>query len=299
MARLKTLPNLEIIRGFRGVIDFAVWKGLPYARSWPRYRPARRSAAAIASALLFGQIVKAYSLLASEALAFYQEDAKDQPRTPRDIMVSGVFGNLHEASMSNFLDLLTECRDSLVNLEALLHALDSVGTDEIDVNVEHSVLPDGAATAAHQVTQTTALQRLDDLQDTLQSVDTDALQVRGRNQLFSFLGTLITRRSATISGANGYIDSNPCLAGQVWAVTAVAAVCVPSATTRVVMGLWRAPNFFEFHDLSIAKAADQWHTTQTRQYLLENDVIRAYLSGAGVGDACHITLTGHNMTLEA
>ena len=177
MARLKALPELEIIKGFRGILDFALWKGLPYARRWPRSSKASQTPATRAAALIFGQVLRLYSLLAAAVLTFYIEDAKTQPRTPRDIMVSGVYGHLHEASMSDFLTLLQESRDFLSQLTALLNALDSVGTDEIDVNVEESVLPTGAATSANQTTAITSLQTIDNLANALDSVGTDELDV--------------------------------------------------------------------------------------------------------------------------
>ncbi len=151
MARIDALPSLEIIRGLKGILDFYVWRGLPCVRAWPKYRPARQTAASLAAALVFGAIVKSYSLLGNVPLEAYREDALDQPRTARDIMVTGVYGNLHEASMSDFLDLLVECRDFLSALTALLNALDSIDTDQIVVNVDESVLPTGAATAAKQL----------------------------------------------------------------------------------------------------------------------------------------------------
>ena len=36
MAKLIALPHQAIIDGFKGTIDFYVWKGLSVARKWPR-----------------------------------------------------------------------------------------------------------------------------------------------------------------------------------------------------------------------------------------------------------------------
>jgi len=47
---------------------------------------------------------------------------------------------------------------------------------DLQVDVATSALPTGAATAAHQVTQTTALQLIDDLRDALDSIGSDALR---------------------------------------------------------------------------------------------------------------------------
>ncbi|MBA7633510.1 hypothetical protein ES703_41078 [subsurface metagenome] len=96
MARLTALPSIDIIRGFKGTLDFYLWRGLPCVRKWPHSRGKRRTAAEIASANLFGAIIKAYSLLGEGALQAYRESALDNPRTARDIYVSGVLGHLHE-----------------------------------------------------------------------------------------------------------------------------------------------------------------------------------------------------------
>ncbi len=36
MAKLQRLPALSVIDGFRGVLDFYVFKGIPCVRSWPQ-----------------------------------------------------------------------------------------------------------------------------------------------------------------------------------------------------------------------------------------------------------------------
>lgn len=131
MARLDALPSIDIIHGFKGILDFYLWKGLPCVRSWPRMTKAQQSPATIAAGVLFGQILKSYRLLADTVLAAFREEAANQPRTARDLMVAAVLGHLHEASMSDFLTLLTECRNSLLALEAFLGALHSVDTDQI------------------------------------------------------------------------------------------------------------------------------------------------------------------------
>ncbi len=96
MARLTALPSIDIIRGFKGILDFYLWKGLPCVRAWPTWRPARQSDASKTAALLFGAIIQAFSLTHSAVLEQLAIEATGIPRTARDIYVSGVFGNLHE-----------------------------------------------------------------------------------------------------------------------------------------------------------------------------------------------------------
>lgn len=78
-----------------------------------------------------------------------------------------------ELKVSANATVLADILTALQLIDDLRNALDSVGTDELDVNVEASVLPTGAATAAHQATMITALELIDDLRGCLNSVDTD------------------------------------------------------------------------------------------------------------------------------
>lgn len=43
MTVLKNLPELAVIRGFKGILDFYVWMGLPVVRRWPRSPGTRRT----------------------------------------------------------------------------------------------------------------------------------------------------------------------------------------------------------------------------------------------------------------
>jgi len=298
MARIDALPSLEIIRGLKGILDFYVWKGLPCVRAWPQYRPAKQTAASLATALVFGAIVKAYNLLGDVPLEAYREDALDQTRTARDIMVTGAYGNLHEASMSDFLTLLQQSRDFLSDLTALLEALHSVNTDEIVVRTEHSVLPDGAATAAAQATQLAALQKLDDLQDALQSKALDRLLIRGMDQLISISEPLHSKRIATVTGADGWMDSNPVPAGQIWKVSNIMSLDVDNATTLHSYNLRRAGSTYWVAEDRRAIPADERGFFKGEIWLAPTDTIRLYFTGSDNGDDALVSLFGHRMTLE-
>jgi len=298
MARLKALPAIEVIRGFKGVVDFYLWRGLPCARAWPRFSRTRWTAPSRASAALFGLIIKAYSLLGATPKAAFDDDAADQPRTGRDIYVSAVLGHLHEASMSDFLNLLTECRDFLSNLTALLNALDSISTDEIDVNVERSVLPTGAATLAEQQTQTTALERIDDLKTALQSIGLDRLLVRGQDQIHSFKDIARVVAVDTVSGADGFLDTPPVPAGQIWVITNVRAVDGTTPTTDHWYIARTLAFDYEFDRQTAAFAAGLPSFSHNWVWLKQNDVIRVQFIGSLAGDICAITAIGHVMTKE-
>jgi len=148
MPRLKNLPSLDIINGFRGIVDFYLWKGLPVARLWPRNPKSHHSPATIAAAAVFGVILKNYHLLGGTLLDAFEADAADQTRTGRDIYVSAMLGNLHEVIMSDFETMLGECVTALQLIDDMQAALASIDTDRLQVNVKESSLPSGAATNA-------------------------------------------------------------------------------------------------------------------------------------------------------
>ena len=98
MARINALPHQTIIKGFKGTLDFYYWKGVPCVRKWPVIPMSSRSPASLAQAQIFGQIVSAWSLVGGVPKDWYNLAAADQPRTGRDLYVTGVFGHLHEHS---------------------------------------------------------------------------------------------------------------------------------------------------------------------------------------------------------
>ncbi len=298
MARIDALPAIDIIRGFKGILDFYLWRGLPCVRAWPAYRPARQTDASKASALLFGAIIKAFSLTAGPVLDQLAIEATGIPRTTRDIYVSGVYGNLHEASMSDFLDLLTECRDFLSALTAILNALDSIDTDELVVNVDESVLPPLAATTTNQATMITALQKLDDLQDALQSKALDRFLVRGMDQLFSFKEQYHYRWTYPGGAAGDVADTTP---------------AVPANTVRIITNIFFVDTVglpawlharkrragIDYHITSKVPTVPSDALVHSCWIPLEpDDVIILYATAVPLNDPLRASLLGFDMTLE-
>jgi len=298
MARIDALPSIEIIRGLKGILDFYVWKGLPCVRAWPRWRPTRQSDASKAAALTFGAIVKAYALLANLALLAYREDALDQPRTARDITVTGVYGNLHEASMSDFLDALIIIRDAVVALTDLLHALDSINTDEIVVNVDQSVLPPLAATTTNQATAITALQKIDDLQDALESKALDRLLVRGMDQLFTYSGPLQVRVRVTANDTSEDLNGGGPDPGDLWILTNMNLMDFTNNTTsRALIYKYDDPDDYNVKGAPTTTKQVGLHWTGLA-FLEPGDIIRGFMDGVTIGDAIQFDILGHIMTLE-
>ena len=39
MAVIARMPSVAIVNGFKGVLDYYVYRGIPCVRKWPRYKP--------------------------------------------------------------------------------------------------------------------------------------------------------------------------------------------------------------------------------------------------------------------
>lgn len=95
MPRIPELPSLEVIKGFRGLLDFVAWRGIYYVRSWPQTPRERLTPATLAAAALFGNGLKTYAWLAGPLISFLQQDSYDQPLTARDLYMRALYGHLH------------------------------------------------------------------------------------------------------------------------------------------------------------------------------------------------------------
>lgn len=97
MAKLKVLPELGIIDGFKGVIDFYVNHqscdpeledpGIPCARRWPRSPGKRRAAAVEAQWPAFAYAAGSWNFLSPEIQQAYRDTAADTHMSGRDLYV--------------------------------------------------------------------------------------------------------------------------------------------------------------------------------------------------------------------
>jgi hypothetical protein len=132
----------------------------------------------------------------------------------------------------------------------------------------------------------------------LQSVATDRLKVRGEDQLFSYKGSLENTRTAVISGAGGYCDSNTVPAGEVWCVRRVSAKDNTTATTAHAIYTALGGTSTTTDDRVAALALNVWSHGDCEMYLDAGDAARVAFTGGLAGDTCRVTLHGHIMTLE-
>lgn len=99
MAKLSSMPQEAIVSGYKGVVDFYYWMGIPVARSWPRKPLYTRSAAEMATHMPFVQAVALWPLLSPEVQRAYQKMSTDSALTNRDVFtksyISGLYRNPH------------------------------------------------------------------------------------------------------------------------------------------------------------------------------------------------------------
>lgn len=107
MAKLTNLPELAIIDGFKGTIDYYVHDGQPCARRWPRSPSAPRAPAVQAAWVAFSEATALWSILSPSIKEAYRQTAVTTNLTPRDLFTKsyitdyfrpGQWGTDYEAS---------------------------------------------------------------------------------------------------------------------------------------------------------------------------------------------------------
>jgi len=178
------------------------------------------------------------------------------------------------------------------------YVLRTDATGHLQVDVLTSALPAGGATAAHQVTQITALQLIDDLRNALQSVATDRLKVRGEDQLFTFKGGLAVRALYVLTAANGAVETTVVPAGEIWVVTTMTAANTVRASTRVVLSARHDGAAYSARSEDKAWGIDERIGWAGHVYLDVGDSILATFIGGQIGDLCVLDILGYRMTAE-
>ncbi|MBA7633164.1 hypothetical protein ES703_40726 [subsurface metagenome] len=87
MAKLQVLPSQDIIDGFKGNIDFYLWKGIPVCRKWPVWRKRASYPSEKANQDDFTRINQAAISMPVEFIEAYMELAQGTPFTWKDLMV--------------------------------------------------------------------------------------------------------------------------------------------------------------------------------------------------------------------
>lgn len=85
--KLPKMPSVEIIKKFAGIVDFACWKGIAYARKWPKKFKVT-APGTLASNEKFNLCVANYNLLSQAERDYWREVASDKDYSGRDAFMS-------------------------------------------------------------------------------------------------------------------------------------------------------------------------------------------------------------------
>jgi len=89
MAKLKEMVGLKVISGFKGVIDFYYYMGIPCARAWPKKPSAARSPAVQAQWPVFRSAAALFDQISPEVRQAYEQMAVGTNLTVKDIFFRG------------------------------------------------------------------------------------------------------------------------------------------------------------------------------------------------------------------
>ena len=105
MAKLAVLPEQAIISGFKGKVDFYLWKGLPVARAWPRSPGHVRAPAVEAQWPIFSYAAKAWATLSDEVQSTYRTLASASGMTGRDLFTRSVIKGLYRYPLKETMEM--------------------------------------------------------------------------------------------------------------------------------------------------------------------------------------------------
>ena len=95
MAKLLIMPEQDIIDGFRGIVDFYVWKGIPCARAWPKSPGKVRSEAVMAQWPLFAYAAREWNNLTQAVRDAYSHLATNSGLSNKDMFTRAYISGLY------------------------------------------------------------------------------------------------------------------------------------------------------------------------------------------------------------
>ena len=137
-----------------------------------------------------------------------------------------------------------------------------------------------------------------DLGRAFHSAGEDRLVVRGEDQLHSYQDTLDIHVTGDLTEVDGYLESGAVGAGDVWVITNIILENEDAGLTATRWCRVSGGVVYCFGcETRAIPAAERlcWHSWE---WAKEDDTIRGQFVGGGIGDTCHMWITGHVMTKE-
>ena len=89
MAIIKEMVSRKIIDGFKGTVDFYVYKGVPCARRWPRSQGKSQTPASVAQWPVFRRAAELWSQVSPEVRQAYEDMTAGTNLTAKDMFFRG------------------------------------------------------------------------------------------------------------------------------------------------------------------------------------------------------------------
>ena len=94
MAKIKALPGSKAISGFKGVVDFYVWRGIACARKWPSSPGHDRAPAVMAQWSPFSEATRLWTQLSPEVQEAYRRMSAGTHLSGRDVFTKSYLSPL-------------------------------------------------------------------------------------------------------------------------------------------------------------------------------------------------------------
>ncbi|MBA7675402.1 hypothetical protein ES703_83635 [subsurface metagenome] len=95
MGKLTAMPQLAIISGFKGVVDFYVYMGIPCFRAWPKSPGKKRTPAVMAWWAPFATAAKEWKLLSPYVRRSCEIMAGHSGLSGKDVFTRGYMKGLY------------------------------------------------------------------------------------------------------------------------------------------------------------------------------------------------------------
>ena len=96
MAKVSGLPVKDIIRAFKGTLDFYVYRGIYCVRAWPRLPAMPRSIPSQQSAAIWAAFSKEIGETDFDIIALATQQAGNTGYTWKDLLTSAAYNHLIE-----------------------------------------------------------------------------------------------------------------------------------------------------------------------------------------------------------
>lgn len=95
MAKIAKMPNEAIISGFKGVVDFYFYMGIPCARAWPRAPAGPRAPGVIAAQIPFTEAIHLWGQASQTVRDAYRLAASATSYSGYELFIQGYIKGIY------------------------------------------------------------------------------------------------------------------------------------------------------------------------------------------------------------